>query len=102
MDDDGNFEYICAAEVTAFGKTPRGLIEVTLSPRRYLVFAHDGHISAIGATYNAIWNDGLPASGERAANAPCIERHRPGFNPQTGMGGVDIWIPAETNGENDH
>jgi AraC family transcriptional regulator len=95
MDDDGNFEYICAAEVTKFSKTPRGLIEVTLPPQRYAVFAHDGHVSEIGATYNAIWNDWLPASGERAANAPCIERHLPTFNPQTGMGGVEIWIPVE-------
>ncbi|MBN9008545.1 MAG: AraC family transcriptional regulator [Rhizobiales bacterium] len=95
MDDDGNFEYICAAEVTTFGKTPHGLIEVTLPPQRYAVFAHDRHVSEIGATYNAIWNDWLPASGERAANAPCIERHLPTFNPQTGMGGVEIWIPIE-------
>jgi AraC family transcriptional regulator len=95
LDDDGNFEYICAAEVTAFGKTPRGLIEVSLPARRYLVFAHDGHISTIGATYSAIWNTGLPDSGERVAEAFCIERHRPTFNPQTGMGGVEIWIPLE-------
>jgi AraC family transcriptional regulator len=95
MDDDGNFEYICAAEVTKFGKTPHGLIEVTLPPQRYAVFAHSRHASEIGATYNAIWNDWLPASGERAANAPCIERHLPTFNTQTGMGGVEIWIPVE-------
>jgi AraC family transcriptional regulator len=93
MDEDGNFEYICAAEVTAFGKTPHGLIEMTLSPQRYAVFAHDGHVSEIGATYNAIWNTGLPESGLRVADAPCIEQHRPTFNRNTGMGGVDIWIP---------
>lgn len=95
MDDDGNFEYICAAEVLKFSSTPKGLIEVTLAPQRYAVFTHDGHVSGIGATYNAIWNDGLPASGARAANAPCVERHKPTFNPQTGMGGVEIWIPVE-------
>lgn len=94
MDDDGNFEYICAAEVTKFGKTPRGLIEVTLAPQRYAVFTHDGHATQIGATYNAIWNEWLPANGERAAEAPCVERHLPTFNPQTGMGGVEIWIPV--------
>ncbi|HVV42320.1 MAG TPA: AraC family transcriptional regulator [Nitrobacter sp.] len=102
LDDDGNFEYICAAEVTTFGQTPRGLIEVSLPARRYLVFAHDGHISTIGATYNAIWNTGLPNSGERAANVPCIERHLPTFNPQTGMGGVEIWIPVEADEQSGH
>lgn len=94
-DDDGNFEYICAAEVETFATTPRGLIEIEVPARRYAVFAHDGHVSAIGATYNAIWNEWLPASGEKPANAPCIERHRAAFNPQTGMGGVDIWIPLK-------
>lgn len=102
MDDDGNFEYICAAEVRKFSKTPRGLIEVTLPPQRYAVFAHDGHVSGIGSTYNAIWNDWLPSSGERVANAPCIERHLPTFNPQTGMGGVDLWIPIETRERSGH
>ena len=97
MDDDGNFEYICAAEVSNFSPTPKGLIEITLAPQRYAVFAHDGHVSEIGATYNAIWNDGLPASGAHAADAPCIERHLPTFDPATGMGGVEIWIPVVEN-----
>lgn len=95
MDDDGNFDYSCAAEVTTFADTPRGLIEITLPPQRYAVFTHRDHVSAIGATYSAIWNEWLPASGERAADAPCIERHLPTFNPQTGMGGVEIWIPLQ-------
>jgi AraC family transcriptional regulator len=95
MDDDGNFEYVCAAEVSTFSSTPRGLIEVTLTPHRYAVFSHDVHVSGIGATYDAIWNDWLPSSGTSVANAPWIERHKSTFNPQTGMGGVEIWIPVE-------
>lgn len=94
MDDDGNFEYICAAEVSKFSTTPRGLIEINIPAQRYAVFTHDGHVSAVGATYNAIWNEGLPASGEQVADAPCVERHLPTFNPQTGTGGVEIWIPV--------
>ena len=93
MDDDGNFEYVCASEVSKFSDTPRGLIEMTILAQRYAVFRHEGHVSAIGATYDAIWNKGLPASGAQAADAPCIERHLLTFNPKTGMGGVDIWIP---------
>ena len=95
MDDDGNFEYVCATEVSKFSSTPKGLIEITIPAQRYAVFSHDGHVSAVGATYNAILNDWLPASGERAADAPCLEHHKPTFNPQTGMGGVEIWIPLE-------
>lgn len=95
MDDDGNFEYSCAAEVSKFSRTPHGLIEITLAPQRYAVFSYDGHVSGVGATYSAIWNAWLPGSDERAAEAPCIERHLPSFNPRTGMGGVEIWIPVQ-------
>ena len=28
LDDDGNFDYLCAAEVARFSKTPKGLIEL--------------------------------------------------------------------------
>jgi predicted transcriptional regulator YdeE len=27
---------------------------------------------------------------------PCFERYTAEFNPQTGMGGTEIWIPLET------
>ena len=93
MDDDGNFEYVCAAQVSRFADTPKGLIELTLPPQHYAVFRHDGHVSAISATYSAIWNEGLPAAGLRAADACCIEHHLPTFDPATGMGGIEIWIP---------
>jgi AraC family transcriptional regulator len=66
--------------------------------QHYAVFRHDAHVSAIGQTYSAIFNEWLPAHGRRAADGPTIERHREGFDPRTGLGGVDIWIPLEAAG----
>jgi AraC family transcriptional regulator len=92
--DENGLQYVCAAEVTRFGVFPKGLIKLTLAPQTYAVFAHDGHISELRGTYEAIWNDWFPQSGKAPAEAPSFERHNPTFDPRTGNGGVTIWIPV--------
>ena len=92
-DDDG-IRYVCAAEVTRFGKIPEGLIKVTLAPQTYLVFAHNDHISTLRHTYDAIWNEWIPASGRTVAEAPSLDCHNETFDTRTGNGGVTIWIPV--------
>jgi AraC family transcriptional regulator len=92
-DDEGGFEYLCAAEVTAFGDVPRDLQKIDLASRRYAVFEHRGHVSTLFDTYGAIWNEVLAEHGWAPAQAPVIERHSPSFDPQTGEGGLSLWIP---------
>ena len=92
-DDEGGFDYICAAEVTAFGDVPRDLQKIDLASRRYAVFEHRGHVSTLFDTYAAIWNEALDEHGWVPAQAPVIERHSPSFDPQTGEGGLSLWIP---------
>ena len=41
---------------------------------------------------NAIWNSWLPQSGYVATDAPGLERYDERFNPETGLGGFEIWI----------
>jgi AraC family transcriptional regulator len=36
----------------------------------------------------------LPASGLKAADAPNFERYDANFDPVTGNGGLEIWIPV--------
>lgn len=91
--EDGGLIYVCAAEVSRFGKLPKGLMEITIAPARYVVFAHDGHVTEMRETYSAIWNDWFPKSGYRPAETPGFERHNETFDPRTGNGGVTIWIP---------
>jgi len=90
--DDG-IEYVCAAGVTKFGPVPKNCIKLTLRPATYIVFAHDGHVTQIRETYEAIWNNWFPKSGKTPAEAPGFERHNDTFDPRTGRGGVTIWIP---------
>jgi len=94
--DENGVDYICAAGVSKFGSTPKECIRLTLAPATYAVFAHDGHVTEIPATYSAIWNDWFPNAGATPAEAPGFERHNETFDPRTGGGGIAIWIPINT------
>jgi len=94
-DDDGNFEYVCGAEVSDFSGLPSEFTRVRLAPQRYAVFSHDGHVSAIKGTMNAIWNGWLPQSGHEAADAPLFERYDETFDGRTGLGGIEVWLPLK-------
>jgi AraC family transcriptional regulator len=59
------------------------------------VFFHRQHIAAIRSTWNAIWNGWMPQSGHTPADAPLFERYDERFDPRTGQGGVELWIPLE-------
>lgn len=91
--DEGEFEYVCAVEVSRFADHPPELVERVIEPATYAIFEHRVHISRIGETYTAIWNRALPDMGRVQAEAPVLERHNTTFNPQTGEGGVTIWVP---------
>jgi AraC family transcriptional regulator len=93
-DDAGNFDYISGVEVSDFSDLPREFSRVRIPEQRYAVFTHSDHISTIRRTVNTIWNHWLPASGLKAADAPNFERYDESFNPLTGDGGLEIWVPV--------
>ena len=93
-DDAGNFDYIAGVEVADFSDLPREFTRLRIPEQRYAVFTHPDHISTIRRTINTIWNDWLPASGLKAADAPSFERYDENFDPLTGNGGLEIWVPV--------
>jgi AraC family transcriptional regulator len=94
-DDAGNFDYIAGVEVSDFSDLPREFAKVRIPEQRYAVFTHGDHISTIRRTVNTIWNHWLPASGLKAADAPSFERYDENFDPRTGDGGLEIWVPVK-------
>ena len=94
-DDSGNFDYIAGVEVSDFSDLPREFSRVRIPEARYAVFSHKDHISTIRRTVNTIWNHWLPASACKAADAPNFERYDENFDPLTGNGGLEIWIPVK-------
>jgi AraC family transcriptional regulator len=94
MDGDGNFSYLTGVIVSSAGSPPKGLVARSVPAQTYAVFTHSGHVSEIGKTYAAIWDQWVPQSGKVVSDGPWLEKHLPTFNPRTGLGGVEIWIPV--------
>ena len=88
-------EYMCAIEVASFDAVPAGVGRLRVPPDvLYAVFVHDGPIDGIRATWDAVWR-WLPGSGYRSANTPDWERYDERYDPATGTGVVEIWVPVE-------
>ncbi|KJF71315.1 AraC family transcriptional regulator [Agrobacterium arsenijevicii] len=92
-DDAGNCTYL--AGLKALKKTP-GMDYVEVPAQSYAVFAHNGHISDLPKTVYTIWNKTLPDAGFKTAHSPDFEMYDRRFDPQTGRGMVEIWIPVVT------
>ncbi len=93
-DDNGNLDYMTGVEVADFSDLPKEFARLRIPEHLCAVFAHQSHVSGIRGTMNAIWNNWLPASEYAAADAPGFERYDERFNPETGLGGFEIWIPV--------
>jgi AraC family transcriptional regulator len=95
-DDDGSMDYLTGVEVSDFTLIPPELTRLRLAPQKYAVFTHSEHVSKIKSTWNAIFNQWLPNSGYESTDAPEIERYGEEFDPRTGMGGIEIWVPVKS------
>jgi AraC family transcriptional regulator len=95
-DDAGNTEYISGVEVADFSRLPAEFARLRIPEHRYAVFAHRDHIAAIRRTWFTIWNKWLPESGHQVAEAPEFERYGEEFDPRTGTGRLEIWIPIKS------
>ncbi len=93
-DNDG-FEYLAGVSVSHFDGLPADFRTERIPAQTYAVFTHRGHISTIRETMKAIWSEYLPQSGLSLADAPELERYDSRFDPRTGNGEVDIFIPIQ-------
>jgi AraC family transcriptional regulator len=74
---------------------PAGISRLEVPSQQYAVFTDKGHISGIRSTISAIWKDWFPSSGYQSVNAPSLERYGLEFDPRTGRGGFEIWVPVK-------
>ncbi len=93
-----SFDYMPAIAVADPASIPGTFAVLTVPAHRYAVFAHDGHVSQLHRTIDAIWREWLPGSGQKAADdgreAPGLfERYGEGFDAAAGRGDVEVWLP---------
>ena len=89
------FDYLSGVEVTDGAKLPPEFATVRLPSQEYAVFTHPNHVSAIATTIDKIWNSWFPQCGLKIKESPWFERYTEEFNPQSGLGGMEICIPIE-------
>jgi AraC family transcriptional regulator len=92
-DDSGHIDYMSGVEVEDLGRTPKELARLRIPAQRYAVFTHKGHITTIRGTWKAIFCDWIPTSGCETVDAPSFERYDERFDPHTGNGELEIWLP---------
>lgn len=94
-DEAGSIDYICGVQVREFPDGPAEFTRLRIPPQTYAVFEHRDHVSSMQSTWQAIWNDGLPAARHEATDGPAFERYDERFDGRTGLGGFEIWIPIK-------
>ncbi len=94
-DDAGNTDYIAGVEVSDFSRLPREFASIRIPEQKYAVFAHRDHVSIIRRVWATIYNKWKPESGYEVSDGPSFERYGEAFDPVSGNGGFEIWIPVK-------
>ena len=94
------FTYWTGVEVSSGADLLSEFTTADVPALRYAIFPHEGHISKIRDTIDAIWNKWLPTSGHAPVTGKrdlpyMLERYGEGYDPQKGIGDVELWIPVE-------
>ena len=99
--DGEGIEYLSGVEVSGFSNLPAEFSAVSIPAVKYAVFPHRDHVSKMPDTIAAIFYDWLPKSGREAGDGVAetpdfLERYTEEFDPRTGFGGMEIWVPLKS------
>ena len=99
--DGQGIEYLSGVEVSGFSGLPAEFSAVSIPAVKYAVFPHREHVLKMPETIAAIFYEWLPKSGYEAGDGVAetpdfLERYSQEFDPRTGMGGMEIWVPIKS------
>jgi predicted transcriptional regulator YdeE len=94
-------DYLTGVEVSSSSELPSEFNVVAIPAQKYAVFSHRDHVSKLRDTLDAIWHKWFPEFGHEAvrgvAGAPdFFERYSEEFDPRTGIGGMEVWVPVKS------
>jgi len=97
----GGIDYLTGVEVRSASGIPDEFTVVDLPEQKYAVFPHREHVSRLRETLDAIGNIWVPESGHAVARGTAdapdfFERYSKEFDPRTGRGGMEVWIPIKS------
>ena len=94
LDGDGTgFSHMAWVEVAKGGGAPE-LETCKMAGGRFAVFDIDEHVSDIHKVAHAIFGEWLPRSDYELGQSQDFERHEDRFDPMTGSGVIEIWVPV--------
>ena len=93
-DKGRGFYYMAGVQVSATTAVPDDLRLLQLPEQKYAVFTHDGPVTQLFQTMCNIYALWVPSAGDALADAPCFERYSEDFDPRTGQGWIEIWLPV--------
>jgi AraC family transcriptional regulator len=94
------FDYFCGVEIATISPAHAKFKTNKIPAQKYAIFCHRDHVSKLRDTVSAIFNTWLPASGQmhaRAtqASADVVEYYGENFDPESGTGDMEVWIPIK-------
>jgi len=93
--DSGAFDYMAAYEVDAPAPSHASHAQLTVPAGRYAVFHHPGPAREAQSTWRPIFGEWMPQSDFDHDVLPFQEVYDEAFDPSTGEGGFEIWIPVK-------
>ena len=96
----GSFQHLPGVEVTEASTLPGQFRRVHIPAQKYVTFPYREHVSRLRYTVDTIWSAWFPESSHKAARpvagAPdFFERYGEDFDPQLGMGDVEVLDPGD-------
>lgn len=95
-----DFAYICGVEVSDFALVPSQLDRLEIPAYQQARFAHDGAVTGLCDTIDAVMGLWLPQSGLAIDGAArpdvpgLVEWYGASFDPATGRGDMEVWVPV--------
>ncbi len=92
--DEFGFDDMPAVEVRSLDDLCERVSSVRRAGRTWAIFQHREHVSSIGLTCGAA-GEWFAQSGRAppSGTLQMIERYGAGFDPRTGSGGCEVWLP---------
>lgn len=87
-------DYMCAIEIEDFDDLPPELDTIRIPRRSYVVLRHNGGMSELLSAWRLVWLDWYAESGLQFLSPPDIERYDDSFDPASGEGTIELWIPV--------
>jgi AraC family transcriptional regulator len=99
-DSHDGIDYLTGVEISSASGLPDEFSFATIPAQKYAVFSHREHVSKLYETLDAIdkWFPGSSLKVSRGVpeGPSFFERYSEEFNPQTGMGGMEVWVPIQS------